>query len=251
MMTAIKDLPSSLTKALSVFFQMSQGKIRLGAAESFSLQQIANDGCRSVVVLVNLATGETKDFQGTWGSGGYGNNAVDKDTTRRDLPEGFGVISGHTGATHYAEIALHPKNMLSVLPSQADQITSAEAFILKLMSYKASYRREQFAEWDAENEVKADEIVVSLAKRGFIQVSGRGAKRTLAGDNALEGSEWKHVPDNFYGYPSYLERHERTKANEAARARLGEDSDEITPEQISQLNAILAFPVKTKEICLS
>lgn len=192
----VKELPDSIQRALaSVGY--GRADIEIEPAETFTVKSYSTgDGQRAFCIVVNMATGELKRFDGSWGGENAFNpgNAVDKDETARPLPPGFAVIKGSVGNGVYAHIELNPENMAKFLPTQDTSLSDRDKWLLYTFDGLTSAGRRD--EWSRQRDVPTEEDLNRLAAMGYLKRSSNGAtKITTEGKNALNrrpGSSVKH-----------------------------------------------------------
>lgn len=180
----VSSLPTTLQNALaSVGFHRKD--ISVSAKERYDVACAGGDGMRGFTMAVNLATGEKQISHGSWGGANMfnPNNAVDLDTTSRELPEDFAIVKGHEGGSVYASVYVHPSNLQKFLPAPIE-ISEQERSALRCCAYKSGYRAEAFNQAGLGIYGKSNPVIQSLAKKGLVKISGTGISLTTEGKNA-------------------------------------------------------------------
>jgi len=178
------ELPESIQQALK---SVGYGRKDIGIEpdETVSMQTgAAGAGRRAFVVLVDIATGRSERYMGSWGGANMFNpgNAVDLDSEERAIHVGLAVIKGAEGGDRpvYATIHLHPDNVVKLLPAKPT-LTERELLVLGTFNYKGgSYRKAEQARLN----VTEDELA-NLVRKGLISRNRAGScQLTTAGRNA-------------------------------------------------------------------
>lgn len=177
----VGNLPECLQAPLRGIYGKTKD-IELRPTTQWSPQMAADKGCRAVVSLVNLTTGEVQSHQGSWGGANPWNqdNAIDLDGRLRPLPPGFAVIKASTGYRKYAYIELHPDNVAPLLPAAKGELSEKDRKILACYkSLKSGYRREYLDRLGA-----TDTDLDRLVEGGYLKRNKNGATRiTTEGRN--------------------------------------------------------------------
>lgn len=194
MYVEVKALPAEVQRALS---SVGYGRkdIQIEASERAYPNQ-GGDGQRGFMVVLNLATGESRVAYGSYGGANPFQKTVD-DLEEVTLQPGMMVITGVTGGNQpvYAKIKAHPSNMAAMLPA-APALSERELIVL--YAFRAlkggEYRQQHFRDY----KVKQSEID-ALAAKGLIKVNKAGAAQiTTEGRNAFPTANW--YPPPSYGY---------------------------------------------------
>jgi len=165
MYIAVKSLPSVLQLVLKNC-GYAKKDIEVYIKESESIFFGGGDGYKGFAVLVNMSTGETKRFDGSWGGSNMfsPNNVVDTLDKNHVIPENGAIIRGFTGGSSgitHCTITIQPKNVVAGLLADKPELTEVEAKILGIMSaYKPAYRKPYLA--------GNESVIESLIARGFI-----------------------------------------------------------------------------------
>lgn len=180
----VKDLPSVIISQLSGIGYACKD-IKVQVTESIDLFCSGGNGSRGFAIVVNLDTGETKRFTGSWGGANMFNpsNRVDVDTSSHVIPLNGAVIKGSEGNRVYATVYVSASNIVKALQSPVNELSPNEKGLLKCFSsIKSSYRKEYifggysrdyFANPLTETEYK--ETVDSLALKGLVKVTKAGS----------------------------------------------------------------------------
>jgi hypothetical protein len=160
--------------------------IEVIAAESVSPSGISGDGMRAFVVIVDLASGQCKSMQGSWGGPNMFNpqNQVDLDRADYPIPEGVAVVKGTTGYPRtFATLYLAPQNVAKLLPAPVE-LDARDQWILYTFDGLSSKGRRW--EWDRERDQPSEADLNRLAAHGFLKRAKNGATQiTTEGKNAL------------------------------------------------------------------
>ena len=179
MYIATKELPSVLRSVLSSISYGSRD-ISVITKEKVSLIDMGGAGRRAFSIIVCLATGETKEYFGSWGGANMfnPNNQVDLDDKEYVIPEGFAVIQGSESDQVFAKIILNPRNIVPWLPAASDTSDDEQAMLAQFRGLKPAYRQTRGKE----------AMIDSLVARGYLKRSKNGATQiTTLGKNACEG----------------------------------------------------------------
>lgn len=200
-----KELPSVLQRALEA---LGYGRvdIEVEASETYRPAQISGNGYRAFVCAVNLVTGERKTECGSWGGSNMfsPDNQVDGDMNSYPLPDGFAIIQGREGGSRpvFATILANPANLQKLLPAGNEAtLTESECYALHIIKqYKASYRRDAFTRssyYGRQREARGivlgeydrnNPLLIGLAAKGLIKITGAGIQITTEGRNACEST---------------------------------------------------------------
>lgn len=181
----VSELPETLQSALKSI-GYSGKDIRLEAKEEVSAQVMGGDGRRGFCIIVNLSTGEKKEMIGSWGGANMFNttNAVDLDSSSYAIPLDVAVIKGSMGNSVFADITLHPKNIIGLLGTSKAQLDERDRWILGTFKGLTSAGRKY--EWARNNDVPSEDDLNKLAGLGYLKRSKNGATQiTTEGKNAL------------------------------------------------------------------
>ena len=181
MISLVKDLPEILQSVLrGVGYHRAD--IALHVRESESVFCGGGAGQCAFAVLVNLATGETKHFSGSWGGSNMfsPDNQVDNDTTCYPMLPDLAVVLGSTGNRTYAQITIGPGNVIKALPAPSDLADEEKRVLAVFRAYKPAFRKSALG--------KRLDMVESLLSRGYLTRNKAGATQlTTAGRAACEG----------------------------------------------------------------
>jgi len=167
--------------------------IQVVPCSSVSLQVCGGAGQRGFAVLLDLATGASKSFGGSWGgSNMFVSSIVDDSSDSGTLPPGGCVIKGTRGHPRtFATIYVHPSAMGKFLPSgEAESTTDEEQQALYCYTgiKGGEYRREELRRRGV-----SSACVDSLVARGYLKRSRNGATQaTTKGKNALDRSRVRY-----------------------------------------------------------
>lgn len=182
-----RDLPVALFNALRDV-RYGKSDILVSPREKYRVQSMGGDGYQSFVVAVDLGTGRTKEIEGSWGGPSINDpyNQVDRDDTEYPLPYNGAVIVGSRGGGHptYAEIYVHPDNLQKLLPGGEVEVTDNEVKVLQIIkAIKSSYRGDEFSRNGLGLYSKSNPLIVGLAGRGLLKITGAGVMITDEGKN--------------------------------------------------------------------
>lgn len=196
----VADLPETLINSLKNL-GYHKNDIPLEGKEKISPQVPGGKGRRGFCVIVNIATGETKQMMGSWGGSNMfnPNNQVDLDDTPYTIPAGFAVIKGVSGYKGViATITVPPDNVAKFLPEKKE-LDPRDKWILYTFSALTSAGRKK--EWEREDDIPSEDDLNRLAAEGYLKRSKNGASRiTTDGKNAVadRGYNWVSHPNSKY-----------------------------------------------------
>jgi hypothetical protein len=194
MYAKIRELPESVRRALESV-RYGAADIEVIAAERVSPSGASGSGMRAFVVIVDLATGECKHMQGSWGGSNMFNpqNQVDLDTQDYPIPAGVAVVKGSTGYPRtFATLYLAPQNMAKLLPAPIELDARDQWILYTFDGLNSRGRRD---EWDRERDPPSEADLNRLAARGLLKRSRNGATQiTTKGKNALGRRGGQRVP---------------------------------------------------------
>lgn len=218
----VKELPSSIRNALhSLGYHKKDIDVEVG--ESFRAPFAYGAGHRGQVVVVNLATGESRYEAGSWGGGNpFEQRAVDEPSGVSPLPPGFvALTSGHTKIWH---LHVNPANAAGLLPSaEAADISIRELWILWAhKGLTSAGRKDEFHRHgrDMGGAPKPDELQRLSAKK-LLKINAAGASQiTTDGRNFIE----KALQDlgvsryaDSYEFSALLKKHGSVTADDILR----------------------------------
>lgn len=176
----VKALPQTVKDALK---GVGYGRhdIAVEASETFRHESAYGDGYRAFTVALNLATGETKSMQGSWGGASINyQSQVDSDQSAYTIPVGGAILQGQIGGGRpvSARLVLNPENVAKLLPSSPSDVTDREKQILAVFGgIKSSYRAGYLKGYTSAE-------IDSLVSRGFLARNKAGSTSiTTAGKN--------------------------------------------------------------------
>jgi hypothetical protein len=178
---SVASLPTAIQSALA---SKGYGRkdIGISAKESFSFSGASGDGYRAFAVLLNMATGESKEFIGSWGGGNaFVTTHVDDDQTAHAIPVDGAVIDGQIGGNRpvSAHVTVHPANFPKYLPITVELSSDEKAILVMFRSYTSAYRKETLRPRHAP-------IIAGLVAKGLLKQSKNGATAiTTDGKNAV------------------------------------------------------------------
>jgi hypothetical protein len=172
MHVSIKELPSSLQSVLS---QLGYHKkdISIEAKESVSVYDAGGAGRRGFYALVALDGSLAPEIHhGSWGGANmFVTTRVDSDDSMHKMLPGIAVITGSSGEKTFAYIALHPDNIVALLPGKLEVTARQKEILSSIRGLKPSYRPKY-------PEAEIDELVkLGLLKRnkiGSISITTEG-----------------------------------------------------------------------------
>jgi hypothetical protein len=190
----VKALPPVVQSALdSVGYGRKDIEVTAG---EFAYPMQGDAGQRGFMTVINLATGEFRTAQGSYGGANPFQKSVD-DIDSVALQPGMMVITGVSGyGPVYASITAHPSNMAAMLPAGP---TLSQRELTVLYAFRAlkggEARRDHFRRY----EVKQSEID-ALEAKGLIKVNKAGAAQiTTEGRNSFPTPLWSPPPSRLYG----------------------------------------------------
>ena len=185
----VKDLPDPLARALKAV-KYGKKDIRVVPRSNYSVMGAGEDGFREFVVAVNLITGAWEVEKGSWGGANmFTSNAVDLDARVRPLPPNGAIIKGSEGGGKpvHAVIYIHPDNLADVLPAGTeDPLTEDENKALQIVEHnRGTYRAEYFNRHGLGVYGRTNPVLLSLAKKGLLKLTGTGVVVTTQGKNLV------------------------------------------------------------------
>lgn len=181
--TKVSDLPPVIAKTLKAYGHRSH-EVAIRAAETFTPAGSSGQGMRRVIVLLNMATGDTETRLGSWGGPNMFNpgNAVDMDRNAYPIPPGVVVLEGCEGSSRGFSVIVRPDMIAPMLPVAVD-LTEREVYLLgAYRSLTSAGRKNEFERTG--KPPTADELA-GLVSRGFLAKAGSGLKITADGKNAV------------------------------------------------------------------
>jgi len=147
---------------------------------------VGGKGRRTFMVGINLISGASKSFQGSWG----GTNAFEQKAADYAevpvLPDTV-VLTGSNGGRGrtFGQLYIHPANAPAMILSSSDRISDGAAIVLeKMIGLKSSYRAEELRRYGITYSVSAPEVMELLAK-GLAKANKRGSLRVTTEGKVL------------------------------------------------------------------
>ena len=190
----IKELPVSIQKALlSVGYGRTD--IAVNVTDQIDLQCSGGAGVRGFAIVLNLDTGESKQFLGSWGGANPFNptNRVDLDSNLHTIPVNGAVIKGHTGNTCYASVYVSQANVVKALDAPKLELTDNELGVLKVIKrVRSGYRKDYFFGYESREyfskpltQGEYSEAINCLSAKGLIKINkAMAVSITTEGKNA-------------------------------------------------------------------
>jgi hypothetical protein len=184
-----KTLPETLRGVLHSL-GCGAADLRTEVGASVSYPHAYGAGFRARCVVVNLASGESREEVGSWGGPNPFAPAKLDAVAAFALPAGFVVLTS-TDSGRYWTLHLHPDNAAPLLPAPAS-ISPRERWILySFRALTSAGRKNEFAR-AGKGAPTAPELA-ALAARGFLKINRAGAAQiTTEGKNAIAGVN--HAP---------------------------------------------------------
>jgi hypothetical protein len=182
----IKELPDSLRAALK---RVGYGSRDIGvvAQDKVDPNPYAAEGQKGFVQVIDIASGRSRDLEGSWG-GASPNNPSEIDFANRPvpIPEGGAVIIGVQGYPQtMATIYVHPKTIAAMLPPAAETTEREQTILRTIRSLNSAGRKEVFG-----REKVTPAEIDALVARGLLKKTKTGAVSiTTDGKNVAEGQE--------------------------------------------------------------
>lgn len=183
---AIKDLPDALQKHLRA---MGYGKrdIAVAPADDFVPNSgLGGSGRRSMLVLINLATGQSKEFIGSWGGANmFTKTVADDDNRHTSIPPNHAVISGSgTTKLDYARILIHPSNFALMVEGPKEELSDqAQQALNAIVGLKPGARADEFRRWGLGDYNLANPLIVELLQKKLLENKGGKIFVTTEGRN--------------------------------------------------------------------
>jgi hypothetical protein len=186
----VKNLPDSVRKALKAVGYGSRD-IKVEATPSVSLQGVGGEGYRDFAVILDLVSGASETFEGSWGgaSSGSSPNLVDSDTRKHNIPMNGAVIKGSkSSGPVYAVLYVNPGNMPTFVGTKVELTRNEDLALAAICGLNSSGRKDFFDRnslgiYDAKNP-----LIQSLVSKGLVNATGTGIKATTEGRNAVNPS---------------------------------------------------------------
>lgn len=184
----VKLLPPTVQSALR---EVGYGRrdIEVEARSSISLQDMGGDGSRAFSVILNLETGDSKVFYGSWGGPNINTrgNPVDEDDRQHPIPMNGAVIQGHEGGGRpvYATLYVNPGNMATLLPTKVQLDRDEDVALAIVSGLKPGYRAEAFEREGLGSYDATNPVLLSLVKKGLVKATGAGVQVTTEGKNSV------------------------------------------------------------------
>lgn len=178
-----KSLPDTILSALTGV-GYARPTIGVYVADTASMHAMSGDGMRGFTVLLDIDSGRSERFDGSWGGANpFVPNPVDSDTRSRPLPPNGCVISGHIGGGKpcYASLTIHPSRAAKLLPAPSEALSERLSLVLGVFARFNSRGR---SEWFARHGAASEPELTELETRGFIKRNKAGSVTcTAAGKN--------------------------------------------------------------------
>ena len=181
----VKTLPHTVQKALHAC-GYRKADIAIKGRESFTLESAYGSGYRAFAVVLNMETGESKTFNGSWGgSNPFESRRVDTDESEHSIPVNGAAITGQCGGTGgkvSARLYVRPDALPKYLPETINLSDKSKGILYAFNSLKAGfYRQDELTRMGA-----TDSDIANLVTLGLIKVNKAGSKAiTTEGKNAL------------------------------------------------------------------
>jgi len=182
----VKELPDSLRSALK---RVKYGSRDIGvvAQDKVEPNPYAAEGQKGFVLVIDIASGRSRDLEGSWGGASYnGPQEIDFANRPVPIPEGGAVIIGTEGWPQtMASIYVHPKTIAAMLPPAAETTEREQTILRTIRSLNSAGRKEVFG-----REKVTPAEIDALVARGLLSKTKAGAVSiTTAGKNVAEDQE--------------------------------------------------------------
>lgn len=187
----VRELPVFVQRELK---NLGYGRrdIRVEAKSTISLLDSGGDGFQGFALVMNLVTGESKLYQGSWGGPNpwAKANPVDSDDRQHPIPMNGAVIKGWRGGGRpvYAVLYVNPDNMAALLPAPVDLTPQEDMALAIIQGLKPGYRGEYFERHDLGVYNAQNPVLKSLVQKGLVKATGAGIQITTEGKNAVNRS---------------------------------------------------------------
>lgn len=184
----VRDLPPTIQRALK---SVGYGRrdIEVEAKSDISVQSMGGDGYQSFVVVLNIDTGDMKEFKGSWGGPNpwTRGNQVDEDDSRHAIPVNGAAIRGTRGGGHpvWATLYVNPYNMSQMIPQKVELPLMEEWALSILDGIKPGARSTYFEERGVGPYNAQNPVIQSLVQKGMVKVTGSGMQITTTGKNSV------------------------------------------------------------------
>lgn len=181
----VRLLPATVQAALKAA-GYHRKDVPVKPSETFQLAGGYGNGYRGFAVAINMETGETRGFSGSWGGANpFERKQVDNDDRQHPIPVNGAAFVGQEGGGRPVSGTLYvrPDQVTALLPA-ADPVSDRERSLLAIFGgIKGGYRREYLDAAGA-----TPEEIDALVARGFLSRNRAGAiSITTAGKNARGG----------------------------------------------------------------
>lgn len=185
---SVRDLPPTVQRALKSL-DYNRRDIEVRAQSSVSIQDSGGDGFQGFALVMNISTGDSKLYQGSWGGPNpwAKANPVDMDDRQHTIPMNGAVLKGWRGGGRpvYAVLYVNPDNMATLLPASVE-LTQEEDWALAIIKgLKPGYRSESFERHGLGAYVANNPVLRSLVQKGLVKATGAGIQITTEGKNAV------------------------------------------------------------------
>lgn len=186
----VKNLPDSVRKALKAVGYGGRD-IKVEATPSVSLQGVGGEGYRDFAVILDLVSGASETFEGSWGgaSSGSSQKLVDSDIRKHTIPMNGAVIKGSkSSGPVYAVLYVNPGNMPTFVGTKVELTGNEDLALAAICGLNSSGRKDFFDRYSLGIYDAKNPLIQSLVSKGLVSATGTGIKATTEGRNTVNPS---------------------------------------------------------------
>ncbi len=176
----VKQLPTTVQTALKTA-GYNRRDIAVEPSETFQLAPGWADGYRGIAVAINMESGETKSFWGSWGGANpFSQTQVDSDDRQHAIPVNGVAFVGQEGGGKptSGRLYVRPDQITKVLPPIDETITERDRSILAIFGGIKSGYRAEYLERASVSKNELEWLVLNgflkRNKAGSLQITPKG-----------------------------------------------------------------------------
>lgn len=183
----VRELPRFLVKILADKGRYKRRDIEVIPSPTVDLGIPAFEGNRNYAILVNLGTQQHKTLLGEY-SGGMGQSAIDRPGSYNIPSNGAVVVGEYGGRGSFARIYIHPDNVAALIEDSGGvELPEDEKYALTYIAmFNSRGRRDAFSDKGLGSYGPSNPLILSLAQKGLVKVTGRGVRITTQGKNVRQ-----------------------------------------------------------------
>lgn len=187
MYAKINELPKNLQSVLKSY-NYNKRDILLKPANVIHPQYMG-EGRRAVLVFIDMTTGETESYKGSFGGMNAFSTTIDNIEKDIPVPVNKYVLQGEEGGWGtMMSLIVHPESMAKVLPDNTKtELSDNEKKALELIkSMNTSGRKDYFRYHNLGDYSTNNQYVKALSEKGLVKLTASGGvSLTLKGKNNL------------------------------------------------------------------